>query len=129
MCNEDFDCEDGTDEDKCDIVSPPCGGAKPESSEEGRLVRQGTLDGIYKLNPFNNDYYNGRCNTVRNPSTGMQERLPWNVEFFNYETLVEETTSINIFEDASSLFKEMRGLCMSMARFQPHVSCLMEELM
>ena len=37
------------------------------------------------MNPFNNDYFNGQCDRVINPNTGVPDRLPWNVGVLNYE--------------------------------------------
>lgn len=38
-----------------------------------------------RMNPFNNDYFNGRCNRVRNPYSGTYDRIPWNVGDLRYE--------------------------------------------
>lgn len=88
------------------------------------------------MNPFNNDYFNGRCDKVRNPKTLQYDRLPWNIGVLNYQvspshlwnkqekqncqptcrkdlgnvsfqTLVEETASREIYEDSHSLLREM----------------------
>lgn len=85
-----------------------------------------------RMNPFNNDYFNGRCDRVRNPNNGNFDRLPWNVGVLNYEvsfytfqklnrffswrasefllllqTLVEETVSREIYENTHTLLKTM----------------------
>lgn len=44
-----------------------------------------------RMNPFNNDYFDGRCTRVMNPQTGTHNRLPWNVGSLHYE--VGETRS------------------------------------
>ncbi|GAA6219239.1 complement component C9 [Lates japonicus] len=108
MCNGDYDCEDGSDED-CDPVRKPCGLAALDTNEQGRTAGYGIniLGADPRMNPFNNDYFNGRCSRVRNPNTGRDDRLPWNVGVLNYETLVEESVSKEIYEDTHSLLKEM----------------------
>lgn len=52
-----------------------------------------------RMNPFNNDFFNGRCTQVRNPQTGTQHRVPWNVGTLRYE--VSETLSRRACESAS----------------------------
>ncbi|KAF3701814.1 Complement component C9 Precursor [Channa argus] len=107
-CNGDYDCEDGSDED-CEPLRKPCGTAVLDTNEQGRTAGYGIniLGADPRINPFNNDYFNGRCDRVRNPNTGKYDRLPWNVGVLNYQTLVEETVSREIYEDTHSLLKEM----------------------
>ncbi|XP_044000737.1 complement component C9 [Gambusia affinis] len=107
-CNGDSDCEDGSDED-CDPVRKPCGSADLDNNEQGRTAGYGVniLGADPRMNPFNNDFFNGRCSRVRNPNTGKYDRLPWNVGVLNYETLVEETVSSEIYEDTNSVVKEI----------------------
>lgn len=38
-----------------------------------------------RMNLFNNRFYNGQCNRIREPSTLEYNRLPWNVGVLNYE--------------------------------------------
>lgn len=38
-----------------------------------------------RMNPFNNDFFNGKCDKVRNPNTQQYDRLPWNVGVLNYQ--------------------------------------------
>uniref|UniRef100_A0A3B3DMT0 Complement component C9 n=1 Tax=Oryzias melastigma TaxID=30732 RepID=A0A3B3DMT0_ORYME len=133
MCNGDYDCEDGSDED-CDPVRKPCGQADLNNNEQGRTAGYGIniLGADPRMNPFNNDYFNGRCDRVRNPNNGNFDRLPWNVGVLNYEvsfytfqklnrffswrasefllllqTLVEETVSREIYENTHTLLKTM----------------------
>ncbi|XP_029300766.1 LOW QUALITY PROTEIN: complement component C9 [Cottoperca gobio] len=108
MCNGDYDCEDGSDED-CDPVHKPCGASVLDSNEQGRTAGYGIniLGADPRMNPFNNDYFNGRCDRVRNPNTGKHDRVPWNVGVLNYQTIVEETSSREIYEDTHSLLREM----------------------
>ncbi|KAM9338708.1 complement component C9 [Symphorus nematophorus] len=108
MCNGDYDCEDGSDED-CDPVRKPCGSAALETNEQSRTAGYGIniLGADPRMNPFNNDYFNGRCERVVNPYNGRYDRVPWNVGVFHYQTLVEESASKDIFEDTHSLLREM----------------------
>ncbi|XP_044030945.1 complement component C9 isoform X2 [Siniperca chuatsi] len=108
LCNGDYDCEDGSDED-CDPLRKPCGSSVLDSNEQGRTAGYGIniLGADPRINPFNNDYFNGHCNRVRNPNTGRHDRLPWNIGVLSYETLVEETVSREIYEDTHSLLREM----------------------
>ena len=41
MCNEDFDCEDGSDEDECDNLVKPCGQSVLQNNEQGRTAGYG----------------------------------------------------------------------------------------
>ncbi|XP_061763774.1 complement component C9 [Nerophis ophidion] len=108
MCNGDYDCEDGSDED-CDPLRKPCGSSVLENNEQGRTAGYGIniLGADPRMNPFNNDYFNGKCDRVRNPYTGQQDRLPWNVGVLYYQTLAEETVSREIYEDTHSLLREI----------------------
>ncbi|XP_069556987.1 complement component C9 [Brachyistius frenatus] len=108
MCNGDYDCEDGSDED-CDPQRKPCGTAVLDSNEQGRTAGYGinVLGADPRMNPFNNDYFNGRCDRVSNPYTARQNRLPWNVGVLSYETLVEETVSREMYDSTHSLLNEI----------------------
>ncbi|KAM6902069.1 complement component C9 [Xenentodon cancila] len=108
MCNGDYDCEDGSDED-CNPGRKPCGSMLIDNNEEGRTAGYGinVLGASPRMNPFNNDYFNGRCDRVRNPNTGKYDRLPWNVGVLSYETLVEESVSREIYDDTSSVLTEI----------------------
>ncbi|KAK2818720.1 hypothetical protein Q5P01_024281 [Channa striata] len=108
MCNGDYDCEDGSDED-CEPLRKPCGATVLDTNEQGRTAGYGVniLGADPRINPFNNDYFNGRCDRLRNPNTARFDRLPWNVGVLNYQTLVDETVSREIYEDTHSLLKEM----------------------
>ncbi|KAM7368723.1 hypothetical protein PAMP_013034 [Pampus punctatissimus] len=108
MCNGDYDCEDGSDED-CDPVRKPCGSTVLDNNEQGRTAGYGIniLGADPRINPFNNDYFNGRCDRVYNPNTLGRDRLPWNIGVLSYQTQVEETVSREIYEDTHSLLREM----------------------
>ncbi|XP_068430415.1 complement component C9 [Clinocottus analis] len=108
QCNGDYDCEDGSDED-CDPRQPPCGSVFLDNNELGRTAGYGIniLGSDPRINPFNNDFFNGRCSRIRNPYTLKNDRLPWNVGVLNYQTKVEETISREIYEDTHSLLREL----------------------
>uniref|UniRef100_A0A3Q3B4A5 Complement component C9 n=1 Tax=Kryptolebias marmoratus TaxID=37003 RepID=A0A3Q3B4A5_KRYMA len=107
-CNGDYDCEDGSDED-CDPVRKPCGTIEYETNEQSRTAGYGVniLGADPRMNPFNNDYFNGRCERVRNPYSRKIDRLPWNVGVLAYQTLVEETVSREIYEDTHTVLREI----------------------
>ncbi|KAM4635364.1 complement component C9 [Polymixia lowei] len=107
-CNGDYDCEDGSDED-CEPLRRPCGSTVLDNNEQGRTAGYGIniLGAAPRMNPFNNDFFNGRCSKILNPNTRQYNRLPWNVGVLNYETLAEETVSREIYENTHSLLREI----------------------
>ncbi|XP_013994122.1 complement component C9 [Salmo salar] len=107
-CNGDYDCEDGSDED-CEPVRKPCGTKLYDTNEQGRTAGYGIniLGMEPRINPFNNDYFNGMCNKVKNTNNNEYNRLPWNVGLLNYETIAEETVSKEIYEDTYTLLREL----------------------
>ncbi|XP_010901387.3 complement component C9 [Esox lucius] len=107
-CNGDLDCEDASDED-CEPVRRPCGTQQYETNEQGRTAGYGVniLGMEPRMNPFNNDYFNGLCTKVKSSVSNQYNRLPWNVGVLNYETLVEETVSREIYEDTHTLLREL----------------------
>uniref|UniRef100_A0A8C1D9X1 Complement component 9 n=1 Tax=Cyprinus carpio carpio TaxID=630221 RepID=A0A8C1D9X1_CYPCA len=110
-CNGDYDCgePDTSDEDECDIIRTPCG--KTAVFESDIAIQAGyginILGSGPRMNPFNNRFYNGQCNRIREPSTLEYNRLPWNVGVLSYETKVEESSSKEMYEDIHSLIKEI----------------------
>uniref|UniRef100_A0A4W5MNN0 Complement component C9 n=1 Tax=Hucho hucho TaxID=62062 RepID=A0A4W5MNN0_9TELE len=107
-CNGDYDCEDGSDED-CEPSRKPCGQKLYDTNEQGRTAGYGIniLGMDPRINPFNNDYFNGMCNKVKNTNNNEYNRLPWNVGLLNYETIAEETVSREIYEDTYTLLREL----------------------
>uniref|UniRef100_A0A3Q3W0V5 Complement component C9 n=1 Tax=Mola mola TaxID=94237 RepID=A0A3Q3W0V5_MOLML len=108
QCNGDYDCEDGSDED-CEPDRKPCGSKHLDTNEQGRTVGYGVniLGADPRMNPFNNDFFNGQCQRVINPNTGTYDRLPWNIGVLDYQTRVEETVSREIYENTHSLLREI----------------------
>ncbi|KAF5909745.1 complement component C9, partial [Clarias magur] len=109
MCNGDNDCGDFSDEDGCDKVRSPCGNVPVSESDIGLVAGYGIniLGSGPRINPFNNKIYNGICERVKEPSTLNYNRLPWNVAVLNYETLVEETSSKEVYKDTFSVLQEI----------------------
>ncbi|XP_028829416.1 complement component C9 [Denticeps clupeoides] len=110
MCNGDNDCGDWSDEDACEQEGRrPCGNMDLELSEMGRIAGHGVniLGSGPRMNPFNNEYFNGLCSRVRDTTTLAYHRLPWNIGVLSYETKVEEAASKEIYEDMHSLIKEI----------------------
>ncbi|XP_059214637.1 uncharacterized protein LOC131992941 [Centropristis striata] len=107
-CNGDADCEDGSDEN-CKPLRKPCGTLVMETNKQARTAGYGIniLGAPPRLNPFNNDNFNGGCDRVSNPDTGKNDRIPWNVGVFRYETMVAEISLKEIYEDANTLLREM----------------------
>ncbi|KAL0965798.1 hypothetical protein UPYG_G00285850 [Umbra pygmaea] len=107
-CNGDLDCEDSSDED-CEPVRRPCGTQMYDTNEQGRTAGYGVniLGMEPRMNPFNNDYFNGVCNKVKNSNNNQYNRLPWNVGVLNYETIVDETVSREIYEETHTLLREL----------------------
>ncbi|MCI4394476.1 hypothetical protein PGIGA_G00169010 [Pangasianodon gigas] len=108
-CNGDDDCGDFSDEDECDKIRSPCGNVAVTESDIGLGAGYGIniLGSGPRMNPFNNKVYNGICDRVKEPSTLSYNRLPWNVAVLNYETLVEEATSKEVYKDTHSLLSEI----------------------
>ncbi|KAF7688737.1 complement component C9 [Silurus meridionalis] len=109
VCNGDSDCDDASDEDDCEKMRSPCGNIAVTESDIGLAAGYGIniLGSGPRSNPFNNKIYNGVCERVKDPSTLSYHRLPWNVAVLNYETLVEETSSKEVYKDTYSLVREI----------------------
>ncbi|TSO37116.1 Complement component C9 [Bagarius yarrelli] len=117
-CNGDNDCGDFSDEEECDNIRSPCGNLNVIESDidstDDVLNRShlspnsiNILGSGPRMNPFNNKVYNGICDRVREPSSNNYNRIPWNVAVLNYETLVDETTSKEVYKDTHSVVNEI----------------------
>ncbi|XP_043096464.1 complement component C9 [Puntigrus tetrazona] len=110
-CNGDYDCgePDTSDEDDCETIRKPCGQTAVFESDIAIQAGYGIniLGSGPRMNAFNNKFYNGQCNRIREPTTLEYNRLPWNVGVLSYETKVEESSSKEMYEDVHSLIKEI----------------------
>ncbi|XP_029434172.1 complement component C9 isoform X2 [Rhinatrema bivittatum] len=106
LCNNDNDCGDFSDE-VCDDSDPkpPCRNLEIELSEIGRTAGNGIniLGMDTRSNPFDNEYFNGLCNRVRDGNTRTYYRTPWNLATLAYQTRVDKSLTTEIYEDSMKL--------------------------
>ncbi|NXM04536.1 CO9 protein, partial [Tyrannus savana] len=111
VCNVDNDCGDFSDEDACEPdARSPCRTDDILVSEVGRTAGQGSniLGMLPMANPFDNGFFNGLCEKVRDGNTRTYYRKPWNVAVLNYDvSLTDKTFTSLYYHDRSKMFQEI----------------------
>ncbi|NWR35943.1 CO9 protein, partial [Tachuris rubrigastra] len=110
VCNVDNDCGDFSDEDACESdPRSPCRNHDIDVSEVGRTAGQGSnILGMQPMaSPFDNEFFNGLCERVRDGNTQTYYRKPWNVAVLTYDTKADKTFTSIFYHDRSKLLREV----------------------
>ncbi|NXX10110.1 CO9 protein, partial [Podargus strigoides] len=110
VCNVDNDCGDFSDEDDCESdPRSPCRNHDIDVSEVGRTAGQGVnVLGMQPMaSPFDNDFFNGLCERVRDGNTRTYYRKPWNVGVLSYDTKADKTFTSVFYHDRVKMLREV----------------------
>ncbi|NXO69301.1 CO9 protein, partial [Phainopepla nitens] len=110
VCNVDNDCGDYSDEDDCESdPRSPCRNHDIDVSEAGRTAGHGiNVLGMQPMaSPFDNDFFNGLCERVRDGNTRTYYRKPWNVAVLTYDTKADKTFSSVYYHDRVKMLQEV----------------------
>ncbi|NWS99766.1 CO9 protein, partial [Mionectes macconnelli] len=110
VCNVDNDCGDFSDEDACEShPRSPCRNHDIDVSEVGRTAGQGSnILGMQPMaSPFDNDFFNGLCERVRDGNTRTYYRKPWNVAVLTYDTKADKTFTSIYYHDRAKMLREV----------------------
>ncbi|NXK08285.1 CO9 protein, partial [Herpetotheres cachinnans] len=110
VCNVDNDCGDFSDEDDCESdPRSPCRNHEIDVSEVGRTAGQGiNVLGMQPMaSPFDNDFFNGLCERVRDGNTRTYYRKPWNVGVLTYDTKADKTFTSVFYHDRVKMLREV----------------------
>ncbi|NXK95194.1 CO9 protein, partial [Formicarius rufipectus] len=110
VCNVDNDCGDFSDEDACESdPRSPCRNHDIDVSEVGRTAGQGiNILGMQPMaSPFDNDFFNGLCERVRDGNTRIYYRKPWNVAVLIYDTKADKTFTSVSYHDRAKMLREV----------------------
>ncbi|NXE35662.1 CO9 protein, partial [Ptilorrhoa leucosticta] len=110
VCNVDNDCGDYSDEDDCESdPRSPCRNHEIDVSEVGRTAGHGiNVLGMQPMaSPFDNDFFNGLCERVRDGNTRTYYRKPWNVAVLTYDTKADKTFSSVYYHDRVKMLREV----------------------
>uniref|UniRef100_A0A8C5TNA4 Complement component C9 n=1 Tax=Malurus cyaneus samueli TaxID=2593467 RepID=A0A8C5TNA4_9PASS len=114
-CGDDFQCHSG----QCikrrllwDCESgqrSPCRNQDIEVSEVGRTAGHGVnvLGMQPSDSPFNNEFFNGLCERVRDGNTQTYYRKPWNVASLTYDTKADKTFAAVYYHDRVRMLREV----------------------
>ncbi|XP_051876446.1 complement component C9 [Pristis pectinata] len=107
-CNNDNDCGDFSDEDECERIQSPCK-RELETLETGQNAGSGVniLGMEPRRSPFNNNFYNGVCDSVYNGIQRAHIRRPWNIGSLYYQTQAQQLFTTEVYESSSDVVKKI----------------------
>ncbi|NWY49984.1 CO9 protein, partial [Chionis minor] len=112
VCNIDNDCGDSSDEDGCESdPRSPCRNHDIDVSEIGRTAGHGiNVLGMQPMaSPFDNEFFNGLCERVRDGNSRTYYRKPWNVAALTYDTKADKSFTSVFYHDRVQLLKEVNA--------------------